>query len=509
MIAGLTAAGHLPDAAISPSELGRRGGMGMGVGRLAQGLLCVPHRAYLEEMEDAAVTNRELAAVLIILVLAGFVLTRPNRPEFVNSVRGALKSLSGLSILLPLLIYVGWISLSIIGASRLGLWESSLLKETILWFLISGLALVMNLNGAIREPGFFRRSLIRTLSFVAIVEFLVALKSFPLWLEIPSQALAVMFAMVASFGARDPEQALVRKLANGYLALYGASVVIWSIAHLLRNWSQLDQAAIIREVLLPLWLTPLALLFVYVFAVVAAYQNLFLQMRIWEKHAPLLRQRTATMVRANGRLGYLRLLSAVGANRVAKTGGFLPAWREVGMLRAEASEREMKKVASNSVVPAPARQESEFENPLVPAVAAPLNASLRLALEQKSFLESAALELRRPLGAVEELLQRLQASHEAMQVLGPIDTARLIYLLARRDRTMQEIEAMALPIAMLLVVSQVPSLEELVKKFDSLLRLADEPADRAMGVADTLTAATQASTTTFSEMLDALIAAYS
>jgi hypothetical protein len=67
---------------------------------------------------------------------------------------------------------------------------------------------------------------------------------------------------------------------------------------------------------------------------------------------------------------------------------------------------------------------------------------------------------------------------------------------------------MALPIVMLLAAFQPGPVEELVGKFDRLLRLTGEPANRAMSIADTLTAGTRASGATLNEMLDALIAFY-
>jgi hypothetical protein len=78
---------------------------------------------------------------------------------------------------------------------------------------------------------------------------------------VSGQALAFMFAMVGVVAKRYP-QAPARKLANGYLILFGASALIWSAAHLIANWSTLDQDRIVREFLLPIRLTPVALLFV-------------------------------------------------------------------------------------------------------------------------------------------------------------------------------------------------------------------------------------------------------
>lgn len=134
--------------------------------------------------------------------------------------------------------------------------------------------------------------------------------------------------------------------------------------------------------------------------------------------------------------------------------------------------------------------------------------SLRLAIEHESLLVSAAVESNRTKEEMTALYERLKGSHTAFQWLGPIGTAKLIWLLAQRARAPDEIESMALPIAMLLAAFRPGEIEHLVEKFDRLMRLAGEPASRAMKVADSLTTGTQAGAATFNEMLDAMIAVY-
>lgn len=286
-------------------------------------------------MEDALLTNRELAALIVLGGFAAFVLVQPNRTKVLKSLGGVLTMLSTPRILLPLLLYVGWISAAIAVCGRFGLWNSHLLKPTILWLVLSGLALVLRLNDAIQEPRFFRRAMVRALGVAAIVEFVSALESFPLWVEIPGQALAFVFAGVAVIAEKDANLASVRKLATGYLIIFGLSALVWSAAHLVGSWSSLNQGRILREFLLPIWLTPVALIFLYVFAVVAAYESSFKLMRFGTESQSLLKQRLAMVLRANTRLGTLRLLRGFRAQRIARTKSFREAWAEIGRLHEE------------------------------------------------------------------------------------------------------------------------------------------------------------------------------
>ena len=273
-------------------------------------------------MADALLTNRELASLIILGPLLAFVLIGRGRAEVRSSVRAVFTSMVSPKIFFPILLYVAWVLAALVPASQLGLWDPDLWKVTILWLLLSGFGLVLNFNDAIQKPRFFRQVFIRAVGLSAIVEFFATLESFPLWLEIPAQALAVLFAGVEVLAARDAKNAAARKIANGYLGLFGLSVLGWALWQVIRGWSDVDQGAIVREFLVPVWLTPIALIFIYGFAVAAAYETGFKRMRFSKKEGRLVKQRLAILLRSGGRLRTLRLLSGQGAQSVARTSGF-------------------------------------------------------------------------------------------------------------------------------------------------------------------------------------------
>lgn len=145
---------------------------------------------------------------------------------------------------------------------------------------------------------------------------------------------------------------------------------------------------------------------------------------------------------------------------------------------------------------------------VISLVLAVLISSVRLALQHESILVSAAIESGRDKAEMQALYKRLRRSNEALEWLGPIQTATLIRLLSQRARSSDEIESMAVPIAMLLAAFDPLPMEDLVRKFDRLLRAAGKPATSAMEIADTLTRSTQQSAATLMEMVDALLAFY-
>jgi hypothetical protein len=137
------------------------------------------------------------------------------------------------------------------------------------------------------------------------------------------------------------------------------------------------------------------------------------------------------------------------------------------------------------------------------AVLGILGHSAYLTVKQDSILTYAAIQAGVSREEMKELHDRI-ASHKALAIMRPIRSAELVCLLSQRARSIDEIEEMAIPIAMLWSVHK-PDLAHLVEKFDQILRLYGEPAGNSMSIADTLTAATRHAAATFEQMLDATV----
>ena len=174
---------------------------------------------------------------------------------------------------------------------------------------------------------------------MVVFEFIANLESFALWVEVPAQGLAFLALLITAVDA-DVRSEVPTKIARTYLALLGLAALGWGVWHLADRWSELDHHLLVWEFLLPIWLTPTALLLVYAYAVVAAYETTFVRMRIAERDKSLWRQRLALVLRGGVWLPSLRLIRGDGANRIARTAGFREAWREFGLIghdrRAEA-----------------------------------------------------------------------------------------------------------------------------------------------------------------------------
>jgi hypothetical protein len=135
--------------------------------------------------------------------------------------------------------------------------------------------------------------------------------------------------------------------------------------------------------------------------------------------------------------------------------------------------------------------------------------SVRLAARKQELLVYAATQFEAPKEDVYALYDRLRDTHRAWRAVDPISRAEFVAAISQRGRSLPEAEAMLVPIVLLWFNDQRRiDIEEITEKFDRLMRLAGEPSDQAMRIADVLTHSARKSAAAFPEMLDAMIAAY-
>jgi hypothetical protein len=130
--------------------------------------------------------------------------------------------------------------------------------------------------------------------------------------------------------------------------------------------------------------------------------------------------------------------------------------------------------------------------------------SVILAVRQQTKLTYASTLCGETPGAMYGLAGRLRDRRE-LRNYGPIAIADLIVQLAGRNRSLEEIESMAVPIAMLKTIHDVP-LDWLVDRLDQIMRLSGETDPNK--VADIVHNTTTHSPMSFREALDALVAVY-
>jgi hypothetical protein len=216
--------------------------------------------------------NREWA---ILIWSVGILSILMVRREICSSIVDLFRTLIEPQILIPLFGMTGYVALEVWLGYKAWLWRSEFTKDTIIWFVISALALFFRFDRASKQPHFFRRRLVAAFSITVFLEFFTNLFVLNLIAELLLQPFLVILALLAAMAESDDRLRIMRKPLNALLAVIGLSLFLFSVRQVFLVWSQLDKPAVALQAALPIWLTIGLLPYIYLLSLYANYQSAF------------------------------------------------------------------------------------------------------------------------------------------------------------------------------------------------------------------------------------------
>ncbi|MCY4545997.1 MAG: hypothetical protein OXD39_12230, partial [Gemmatimonadetes bacterium] len=200
-------------------------------------------------------SNREQASLILLCIFLIWCLIQRKVREGIPQL---IRTFLSRAILLTLFALSSYILFEVWIGSQLGWWNTELVKETVIWFVMSGILLsykgVLEANKA---PQFFRNTAIATIAPTVFITFFLNLTSLCLIAEVLLQPVIATLAVMSVYTHARNEKGYetVRKLCDGILAVIGFSWLAYTVHHRFETWAQLDGYQLFREFALPIWLT--------------------------------------------------------------------------------------------------------------------------------------------------------------------------------------------------------------------------------------------------------------
>ena len=189
---------------------------------------------------------------------------------------GVIKAFFDKKLILPyssLLLYILLIAFLL---SRIGLWDMSLLKDTCIWVLFSGIVLFMNINKA-ENASYFSKIVKDNIRVVAIWEFAFNFYTFSLIWELVLIPVIFLFSSIQVFAEhsskKNSEHEKVVTLCKTILGVIGLSAICYVTYKTIVEYDLLFSFANLKSFLLPVFLTILTLPYFYGLALYINYDS--------------------------------------------------------------------------------------------------------------------------------------------------------------------------------------------------------------------------------------------
>lgn len=226
--------------------------------------------------------NGREKAVLAWLVI--FILWALSQNNIRKSLLGFLKSFFQIKILSVFVAMFAYIFLILWLFYNVQIWNVELTKDVVFWIFGSAIVLLMNTNKAIQNDNYFKNILKDNLKLIVMIEFVAALYSFNFWIEMIF--VPVMFFIVAMGAVTEikKEYFQVKKIIDFVLSAIGVSLIIFAILQIASDYQNLVSLNNLRSFVLPPLLSFAFIPFLYIFALIMAYETLFVRLDIFLKN---------------------------------------------------------------------------------------------------------------------------------------------------------------------------------------------------------------------------------
>ncbi len=217
--------------------------------------------------------NREIAFLLWLSVaILYFASLKRLRPAILSLIKAFFQ---------PRLLYLqllAWIYITIIILlmAKISLWNIEMMKDTLIWVLISSFYLLIKAFDS-KEDKYFATLLLDLLKIITIFEVIVNLYTFSLIVEIILVPILAIILMMQVFSANKLEYRSAHKFLNSLLVLFGIWVLVYSIYQISIHFKELKFNQIGLNYFFTIWITISFVPFIYGTVLFDAYHQLFIQ----------------------------------------------------------------------------------------------------------------------------------------------------------------------------------------------------------------------------------------
>jgi len=153
-----------------------------------------------------AFNNREIATAFWLLAFATWVL---RKPDVRHSLTAGLRAACHIKIVASVCVMLLYTAAAVGLLTMLGLWKVGLLKDTIVWFGVSAMAMMVRFVASDHRGSILRKVVFDSVKIVIILEFLLNTYTFSLPVELILVPLLTLIAAAGAIAGLDTKHSAV------------------------------------------------------------------------------------------------------------------------------------------------------------------------------------------------------------------------------------------------------------------------------------------------------------
>jgi len=220
-------------------------------------------------------TTREWSSITLIAL---FILFSARTKKVRGSIFGVVKAFFHWKILLPIICAQIYISIFAYALYKNGLWNTTILRETIFFLFYTSIALILKYNNNDERISSIKGIVEDTVKATLIIEFYLNIHTFSYGVELIIQFLLALLFFMGAYNKRDTKD-LAKTYSCTQAVFYGLSIslIIYSIYMSIGEWKENFTSQTVISLLFPIAATIAYWPFLYIFSVIKAYEEWFVR----------------------------------------------------------------------------------------------------------------------------------------------------------------------------------------------------------------------------------------
>ena len=252
-------------------------------------------------------SNREIATFFWIII--AIILLQFNNP-FRKSTKGVLRAFLKWKIISMILFAVLYSNGIMYFLSYIEFWDTSMLKDSIFWLILSAFVVLFNINNASKDRNYFRDIVFDNFKIVVAFEFVVNIHDFGLTFEFIFIPIMVSLALILALSETKEETKILSKVIGGMFSVFGLIVIILSIIDIVKSINVYATFDTLKSFLLPIILTIAFIPCAYLIALIMNYESLFSRIGYYLTDKKVRRYaKRRTLLKCHFRLRKINILS--------------------------------------------------------------------------------------------------------------------------------------------------------------------------------------------------------
>ncbi len=223
--------------------------------------------------------NREIAIALWLLAISIYIFSSSKMADVRTAFKGVLSAFFARQIISILCLMVIYMALVIYCLFELELWNAEQIKNTVFWCASVGFMSLFKLEQIKKDKSFFKHSVIDNLKLLAILQFVVGVYTFPLWIEILIVPVVVIIGAMLAIAETDKKYHQVKALLEYCLSFFGVVLIVYTLYMLTTNFGEFGKEKTAYDFFVSPLLTLLYLPFVFFMLVYSTYEQAFIRLK--------------------------------------------------------------------------------------------------------------------------------------------------------------------------------------------------------------------------------------